>query len=244
MSVKVVFFFGLLDFKVGGSNPPSPSHPLGKNYGSAPARLVCFMVIGSLLHSDCKFTNIHKCQKFKKNCQIIIQCILSFCGCCLKGPPGISSTVDGFIFVGTNFRGLNKNDTFVGFKIRGHSVFFHNSYKKLPFRGFWNSWIGPSTKTMKIGTPRNLSHLNDPCIRLSVRFCGDKVTKLGPILRVANTSLTYYASGDGAAVKIDDIFLNCDFDAARGIRISRKYLGVFSFFRGGGLEFPRKSKFI
>ena len=192
------------------------------------------MVIGSLLHSDCKFTNIHKCQKFKKNCQIIIQCILSFCGCCLKGPPGISSTVDGFIFVGTNFRGLNKNDTFVGFKIRGHSVFFHNSYKKLPFRGFWNSWIGPSTKTTKIGTPRNLSHLNDPCIRLSVRFCGDKVTKLGPILRVANTSLTYYASGGGAAVKIDDIFPNCDFDAARGIRISRKYLGVFSFLSGGG----------
>ena len=26
------------------------------------------------------------------------------------------STVDGFIFVGTNFRGLNKNNTFVGFK--------------------------------------------------------------------------------------------------------------------------------
>ena len=72
-------------------------------------------------------------------------------------------TVDGFIFVGTNFRGMNKNDTFVGFKIRGQSVFFHtcvihNTYKKLPFRGFWNLLIGPSTKTMKIGTPRNLSH--------------------------------------------------------------------------------------
>ena len=37
-------------------------------------------------------------------------------------------TVDGFIFVGTNFRGLNKNDTFVGLKIRGHSILFHNSY--------------------------------------------------------------------------------------------------------------------
>ena len=67
-------------------------------------------------------------------------------------------TLDGFIFMGTNFRGLNKNDTFMGFKIRGHSVFFHNSYKKLPFREFWNSWIGPSTKNTKIGTPRNLSH--------------------------------------------------------------------------------------
>ena len=27
-------------------------------------------------------------------------------------------------FVGTNFRGLNKNDTFVRFKIRGHNIFF------------------------------------------------------------------------------------------------------------------------
>ena len=42
--------------------------------------------------------------------------------------------VDGFIFVSTNFRGLNKNDTFVRFKIRGRSIFFHNSYRKLPFR--------------------------------------------------------------------------------------------------------------
>ena len=66
--------------------------------------------------------------------------------------------MDGFIFVSTNFRGLNKNDTFVGFKIRGYSIFFHNSYRKLPFRGFWNSRIGPSTKTTKIGTQRKLSH--------------------------------------------------------------------------------------
>ena len=71
----------------------------------------------------------------------------------------IKHTVDGFIFVGTNFRGLNKNDTFVGFKIRGHSIFFRNSYGKLPFRGYWNSWIRSSTKTMKIVTLRNLSHL-------------------------------------------------------------------------------------
>ena len=35
-------------------------------------------------------------------------------------------TMNGFIFVGTKFRGLNKNDTSVGFKIRGHgSVKIH-----------------------------------------------------------------------------------------------------------------------
>ena len=43
----------------------------------------------------------------------------------------LSATVDGFIFMDTNFRGLNKNDTFVGFKIRGNCIFFHNSYRKL-----------------------------------------------------------------------------------------------------------------
>ena len=39
-------------------------------------------------------------------------------------------TVDGFIFVGTNFRGSNENDTFVGFNIYmyGQSIFLHNSY--------------------------------------------------------------------------------------------------------------------
>ena len=34
--------------------------------------------------------------------------------------------MDGFIFVGTNFRGLKKNQTFVGFKIRGNSIFLNN----------------------------------------------------------------------------------------------------------------------
>ena len=63
------------------------------------------------------------------------------------------STVDGFIFVGTNFRGWNKNDIFVGFKIHSHSIFLHNSYRKSLIRGYCNSWIGPSTKTRKIGTP-------------------------------------------------------------------------------------------
>ena len=49
-----------------------------------------------------------------------------------------SGTVDGFIFVGTNFRGLNENDTFVGFRIRGHSIFLHNSYRKSLICGYWN----------------------------------------------------------------------------------------------------------
>ena len=51
----------------------------------------------------------------------------------------VLNTVDGFNFVGTNFRGLNENDTFVGFKVRGHSIFLHNSYRKLLIRGYWNS---------------------------------------------------------------------------------------------------------
>ena len=33
--------------------------------------------------------------------------------------------MDCFIFVGTNFRGLNKNHTIVGLKIRGYSIFLH-----------------------------------------------------------------------------------------------------------------------
>ena len=70
-----------------------------------------------------------------------------------------STTVDGLnIFMGTNFRGFNKNDIFVGFNIRGHNVFLHSSYRKSLFRGYLNSWVGPSTKTTKIGTPRKLSH--------------------------------------------------------------------------------------
>ena len=89
--------------------------------------------------------------------------------------------------MGTNFRGLNKYDTFVGFKIRGHRIFFHKSYRKSPFRGYWNSWIGPSTKTTRIGTPWNLSHpqyiyigqarskclanlLNEICIKVGIYF--------------------------------------------------------------------------
>ena len=68
-------------------------------------------------------------------------------------------TVDASIFMGTNFCGLIKNHTFMGFKVRGHSIFLHNSYWKSLFSGYLNSWIGPSTKTTKIGTPRKLSYL-------------------------------------------------------------------------------------
>ena len=60
--------------------------------------------------------------------------------------------MDGLIFVGTNFRWLNKNNTFVGFNIRGQRIFLHNSYRKSLIRWYWNSWIRPSTNTTKIGT--------------------------------------------------------------------------------------------
>ena len=56
------------------------------------------------------------------------------------------------------FRGLNKNDTFVGLNIRGHNIFLLSSCLNSLFRCYWNSWIGHSTKTTKIGTPRKLSH--------------------------------------------------------------------------------------
>ena len=42
----------------------------------------------------------------------------------------LNGTVDAFIFVGTNFRGLKTNDKFVGFEIRGFSIFLIISYRK------------------------------------------------------------------------------------------------------------------
>ena len=73
-------------------------------------------------------------------------------------------TVDGFIFVGTNFRGFKKNQTFVGFKIHGHSIIFHNSYRNLLFR--WD----PPRKPRKLVPPWKLSHPQYiEVIRLSVR---------------------------------------------------------------------------
>ena len=37
-------------------------------------------------------------------------------------------TVHGLIFMDTNFRGMKKNETFVGFKIHGNCIFLHYSY--------------------------------------------------------------------------------------------------------------------
>ena len=47
---------------------------------------------------------------------------------------------------------------FVGFKICGHNIFLHNSFRKSLFCWYWNLWIGSSRKTTKIGTPLKLNH--------------------------------------------------------------------------------------
>ena len=60
------------------------------------------------------------------------------------------------LWKGTNFRGLKKNDAFMGFKIRGQYISFITHTEN--HCGYWNSWIGPSTKTTKIGNLRKLSH--------------------------------------------------------------------------------------
>ena len=44
------------------------------------------------------------------------------------------------------FCGLTKNGSFVGFKICGHHIFLHNSYRKLLVLRHRNLWIGPSMK--------------------------------------------------------------------------------------------------
>ena len=61
--------------------------------------------------------------------------------------------MEGFIFMGTDFLESNKKYAFLGFKICGHSIFLHDSYRNLLIRWCWNSWIGPSSKTRKIGSP-------------------------------------------------------------------------------------------
>ena len=48
----------------------------------------------------------------------------------------VAYSVDGVIFVGTNFRGLNTNDTFVGFKTRGHSILFSKFIQEITV-----SWV-------------------------------------------------------------------------------------------------------
>ena len=76
--------------------------------------------------------------------------------------------MDGFIFVGTttctNFYGFSKIKTFVEFNIHVHSILLHNVNIKSLFRGYLISWIVPSMKTMKIGTPRKLSHPQYPIV--------------------------------------------------------------------------------
>ena len=58
--------------------------------------------------------------------------------------------MDGFIFLGTNFHRLNKNDIFVGFKIHGHSIFFHNSYKNFHFVDTGIREMDPQRKSRKL----------------------------------------------------------------------------------------------
>ena len=84
---------------------------------------------------------------------------------------GFMYTVGGFIFLGTNCRRLSKNHTFVGSKIHGHSIFFHNSYSKSLFRGYLISWIGPSIKTTKIRTPRKLCHPKYCFVQTELPYC-------------------------------------------------------------------------
>ena len=89
-------------------------------------------------------------------------------------------------FRGYQFSWIEKNDAFMGFKICGHSIFFHNSYRKLTFRGYWNLWIRPSMKFMKIGTPQNVSHpqyFYTPVFRRDVLWYGDVRPSGSPSVR-------------------------------------------------------------
>ena len=71
----------------------------------------------------------------------------------------ISDTVGGFIFMGTNFSGLNYNDKLMGTRFRCHNIFLHNLYQKSLFCGYWNLCIRlVSMKITKIGTLQKLSH--------------------------------------------------------------------------------------
>ena len=67
--------------------------------------------------------------------------------------------MDGFIFVGTNFRGLNKNDTFV-FSFIMNTENYH-------FIGTGIRGSDPQQKPRKIGTPQNLSH---PQYQVAINF--------------------------------------------------------------------------
>ena len=67
---------------------------------------------------------------------------------------------NGFIFVGTYFRRLNKSHTFVGFRIRCYNMFLHSSYRKFLFRR--------STKTTKL-VPHENKAIHSIWICLDVR---------------------------------------------------------------------------
>ena len=47
----------------------------------------------------------------------------------------------------------------MGFKLCGHSTFFHNSYKKLSFRWYWNSQVRASMKTTRILVPHKIHYM-------------------------------------------------------------------------------------
>ena len=78
-----------------------------------------------------------------------------------------------------------KNQTFTGFKIRGQSIFLHNSYRKSLFRCLFH--VDPSTKTVTltsdwyifdfsfVTTERNLTNLTETkslTPSIATKFCG------------------------------------------------------------------------
>ena len=67
-------------------------------------------------------------------------------------------TVDGFIFVGTNFRGLTQNEIFVGSKLVDIVFWFMIHIENYHFVGTGIRGLNPPRKSPKIDTPRNLSN--------------------------------------------------------------------------------------
>ena len=49
----------------------------------------------------------------------------------LKTPLGCPDTLDGFIFMGINFRGFNINGIFIGIKIHGYYIYLHKVIQKV-----------------------------------------------------------------------------------------------------------------
>ena len=61
------------------------------------------------------------------------------------------------------FRGYQFSWIELKWRIHGIQFRSHNSYRKLLFRCYWNSWMGPSMKTTKICTPQKFSHSQHFC---------------------------------------------------------------------------------